>query len=349
MAREQRSRYALDRSTAAPVTAPSPIRPRGASTASGHPTAPRSSTRSGLSADGDLAEKDSSSGGLHRPRRAGESPTTSTATPTGRPTSRPTCDAKSGRRRRQRLRLDLPLLHRSRLRLRQRAADPGPARRQQHGDRQRSEKRDARLLATTARSSTRRTRTSKAPTLHLHGRRRRVHLAAGDGDDPGRRPAHRRRRRDTTAPTISGLKVSLKIWRLGKGLARSRKPPVGTTISFKLSEAAAATLSFQRFVPAKKGGKPRYVNAGGLKALAGEGRAEQGALPGPPDPDAQPRAGQIPGRRRARDAAGNQRRKRNGTDLHDRQRIAAKPKGLGHAEAEDTTDDRGAERARRRC
>ena len=72
---------------------------------------------------------------------------------------------------------------------------------------------------------------------------------------------------DKTAAVISALKVSVRKWRRGKGLARISKSPLGTTISFRLSEAAAATLSFQRAVPAKKGGKPRFVNAGSLKAL----------------------------------------------------------------------------------
>ena len=90
---------------------------------------------------------------------------------------------------------------------------------------------------------------------------------------------------DTTAPSISGLKVSLRKWRLGKGLATISKAPVGTTISFSLSEAAAATLSFQRFVAAKKGGKPRYVNAGSLKALAAKAGQNKVRFQGPPDPD----------------------------------------------------------------
>jgi Tol biopolymer transport system component len=78
---------------------------------------------------------------------------------------------------------------------------------------------------------------------------------------------------DKTAPSISGIKVSVSKWRVGKGLASLSelatfsKAPVGTSISFELSEAASATLSFQRSVRTK-GGKRKFVNAGSLKPLA---------------------------------------------------------------------------------
>ena len=117
---------------------------------------------------------------------------------------------------------------------------------------------------------------------------------------------------DTTAPSITALKVSPRTWTLGKGLARLSKSPVGTTISFSLSEAAAATLSFQRFVPARNGAKPRFVGAGALKALsakAGKNKVRfQGRLS---------RSRSLaPGKYRviagARDAAGNRARKRTG-------------------------------------
>jgi hypothetical protein len=52
--------------------------------------------------------------------------------------------------------------------------------------------------------------------------------------------------KDTTAPTISAVKVSAKRWRLGGRLASISRTPVGTTISFRLSEAARTTLTFQR-------------------------------------------------------------------------------------------------------
>jgi TolB protein len=88
---------------------------------------------------------------------------------------------------------------------------------------------------------------------------------------------------DKTPPRISGLKVSKKRWRLGKGLAKISLLPVGTTISFTLSEAASTSVSFQRATPGRKVGKScvkqtaanrtkkactRYVNAGALKAFS---------------------------------------------------------------------------------
>jgi Tol biopolymer transport system component len=70
---------------------------------------------------------------------------------------------------------------------------------------------------------------------------------------------------DKTAPSISALKLSAKRWRRGKRLATISKAPVGTTISFRLSEAASASVSFQRAT--RRNGKLRYVNAGSLKPL----------------------------------------------------------------------------------
>jgi Tol biopolymer transport system component len=69
---------------------------------------------------------------------------------------------------------------------------------------------------------------------------------------------------DTTAPTISGVKLSTKRWRLGSRLASISRTPVGTTISFKLSEVARTTLTFKR----KKGGK----KAGSISVAAKAGR-----------------------------------------------------------------------------
>ena len=81
--------------------------------------------------------------------------------------------------------------------------------------------------------------------------------------------------------------VSAKKWRLGKGLAKISKAPVGTTISFSLSEAARATLTFQRRGPGRKSGGncvkqtsgnrshpscTRYVNAGSINADANAGQ-----------------------------------------------------------------------------
>jgi hypothetical protein len=82
---------------------------------------------------------------------------------------------------------------------------------------------------------------------------------------------------DTSAPAISAIKLSAKRWRVGSSLAKISKAPVGTTISFGLSEAARASLTFQRAQPGRKSGKhcakqtsankthpkcTRYVNAG---------------------------------------------------------------------------------------
>jgi Tol biopolymer transport system component len=84
---------------------------------------------------------------------------------------------------------------------------------------------------------------------------------------------------DNTPPSISGIKLSAKTWRLGKGLAKISKAPVGTTISFSLSEPARSSLTFQRAQPGRKSGKncvkqtnanrarpkcTRYVNAGSI-------------------------------------------------------------------------------------
>lgn len=84
---------------------------------------------------------------------------------------------------------------------------------------------------------------------------------------------------DKTPPKITGLKLSAKRWRLGGKLASISKDPVGTTISFRLNEAARATLGFQRGKPGRQVGKKcvkqtaanasrkactRYVGAGSL-------------------------------------------------------------------------------------
>jgi hypothetical protein len=49
------------------------------------------------------------------------------------------------------------------------------------------------------------------------------------------------------APSISAASVSPKTWRLGAALPRfSRRAPIGTTISVKLSQPAIATLTFSQ-------------------------------------------------------------------------------------------------------
>jgi Tol biopolymer transport system component len=72
---------------------------------------------------------------------------------------------------------------------------------------------------------------------------------------------------DKTPAKISNVKVSNKRWRRGNKLAKISVLPVGTTISFKLSEAAKAGLTFQRVKP-KPGGGKRYVKAGTLSNLS---------------------------------------------------------------------------------
>jgi Bacterial Ig domain/WD40-like Beta Propeller Repeat len=138
---------------------------------------------------------------------------------------------------------------------------------------------------------------------------------------------------DSTPPSISNIKVSAMKWRLGtklasiSDLALISKAPIGTTISFDLSEAAQATLSFQRAAPGRKVGrscvkrtpqnaakKPctRYLNAGALGALsakAGQNKVRfQGRLSG----SRSLRLGKHRVVVRARDAAGNQSQPRTG-------------------------------------
>jgi Tol biopolymer transport system component len=77
---------------------------------------------------------------------------------------------------------------------------------------------------------------------------------------------------DKKPPKISAVKVSVKRWRLGKKLASISRAPVGTTISFKISERAKATLTFKRKTPGKNGGKPKYKAAGKLSLNAKAGK-----------------------------------------------------------------------------
>jgi Domain of unknown function DUF11 len=58
------------------------------------------------------------------------------------------------------------------------------------------------------------------------------------------------------APSISGASASPKTWRLGSALPRfSRKAPIGTTIRFKLSQPAKATLTFSQPRTGRKVGR----------------------------------------------------------------------------------------------
>jgi hypothetical protein len=95
---------------------------------------------------------------------------------------------------------------------------------------------------------------------------------------------------DTLAPAVSGIRVAPKKWRLAKAAPAKRSAvPVGTTISFELSEPARATIGFERIRPGKRVGKKcakptkgngmrksctRYVSAGtlGVTATGGPNR-----------------------------------------------------------------------------
>jgi Tol biopolymer transport system component len=90
---------------------------------------------------------------------------------------------------------------------------------------------------------------------------------------------------DRTAPVISRLTVSPRRWRRGNKLPAASRTRVGTTISFRLSERALATLSFRRALPGRRAGgrcvKPtrrnrssrpctRFVRAGNLPGFLGK-------------------------------------------------------------------------------
>jgi Tol biopolymer transport system component len=96
--------------------------------------------------------------------------------------------------------------------------------------------------------------------------------------------------RDVTAPEVAGLSLSRKRWRRGPGLAQLARAGVGTTISFRLSEPASATLSFQRATAGRLRGHrcvkasprnharaacTRFVRAGSIAALAAKAGLDQ--------------------------------------------------------------------------
>lgn len=95
---------------------------------------------------------------------------------------------------------------------------------------------------------------------------------------------------DKTAPRITNLKLSAKRWRAGSKLASVSKLPVGTTISFRLNEAARSTVAFQRKLTGRRvGGKcvkqtsanrsrkacARFVGAGQLPSFAGKAKVNR--------------------------------------------------------------------------
>ena len=59
------------------------------------------------------------------------------------------------------------------------------------------------------------------------------------------------------APIVSGLSETAKIWREASALARisRKKPPIGTTFSFTLNEAASVTFTFTRPASGRRIGK----------------------------------------------------------------------------------------------
>jgi hypothetical protein len=118
---------------------------------------------------------------------------------------------------------------------------------------------------------------------------------------------------DATSPVVSAVRVSNKVCLLGDGLAKlSKKTPVGTTISFRVSEAAAATITFQRFVPAKNGKKARFVGAGSLQGLAAKAGLNKVRFQGRLTRTRTLTLGKYRVVVRARDAAGNRSQPRTG-------------------------------------
>ncbi len=125
---------------------------------------------------------------------------------------------------------------------------------------------------------------------------------------------------DKTAPKITNVKVSAKRWLSGGKLASLARLPVGTTISFRLSEAARATVVFQRAQPGRRVGgkcaKPtaangdrkacvRYVSAGQLSPFAGKAGSNKVKFQGRLSRAKSLAAGTYRVVVRARDAAGN--------------------------------------------
>jgi Tol biopolymer transport system component len=97
--------------------------------------------------------------------------------------------------------------------------------------------------------------------------------------DPGQPP-------DRRAAVLSSLSLSPKTFRVGKKLAKFSGSPVGTTISFRLDERAATTLTFERILGGRRVGSrclkatrarrnlprcKRYVAVGSLRQVADAG------------------------------------------------------------------------------
>jgi hypothetical protein len=60
---------------------------------------------------------------------------------------------------------------------------------------------------------------------------------------------------DTTAPEVTGLRLSRKRFRLGRALPSAAAVRTGTVIRFRLSEAASVRLSFSRALPGRRAGR----------------------------------------------------------------------------------------------
>ena len=133
---------------------------------------------------------------------------------------------------------------------------------------------------------------------------------------------------DKTKPKITNLRVSAKRWLAGSKLASVSALPTGTTISFRLSEAARSTVAFQRALPGRRsGGKcvkqtagnrdakacVRYVGAGQLPSFAGKAKVNKVKFQGLLRRGKSLTSGTYRVVVRARDAAGNAAKKNGPT------------------------------------
>jgi Tol biopolymer transport system component len=84
--------------------------------------------------------------------------------------------------------------------------------------------------------------------------------------------------RDTTAPRISGVKLSRRRWRRGNEPGIS-PTPVGTTIGFRLSEAARTTLTFKRAKSGNRAGSISLAAKAGANRIRFRGRIGKRFLP----------------------------------------------------------------------
>ena len=150
----------------------------------------------------------------------------------------------------------------------------------------------------------------------------------------------RRRRRGHDRAEDLAVRISAKSWRLGKKLASISRVPVGTTISFKLSEAAQATLSFQR--KTRKHGRKRRQAAARPSALAAKAGRNKVRFQGLLTVEGAP-AGQLPGGRRRQGLRRQQRKPKNGPTFTILAEIAIPPRKDPDAEAEEPPDHPGPE------